>query len=140
MVTYATFAPQHLDGVMRLCAAEGWKSYEDAAVASQAFTAPGGIVVVAIEHIVVGFAQLQTDGAVHAHVSNVLVAPSHRRRGVGRRLLEIAFERSGARYLDLVSTEGAHDFYRSFDHREFPGFRIYPRPAPSPHDKQPHGG
>jgi ribosomal-protein-serine acetyltransferase len=131
MVTYETFEPQHLDGIMRLCAAEGWESYQDAAAALWALTAPGSIVVAAIDQTVVGFVQLQTDGVVHAHVSNVLVAPSHRRRGVGRRLLEAAFERSGARYLDLVSSEGAHDFYRSFEHKQFPGFRIYLPPVRS---------
>jgi len=130
-VTYAALAQQYLDGVRRLCAAEGWTSYADATTAWRALTAPGCIVVVAIERDVVGFAQLQSDGIVHAHVSNIAVAASHRRQGIGRRLLEIAFERSGARYLDLVSTEGAHDFYRSFDHKEFSGFRLYPR-KPTP--------
>lgn len=101
-------------------------SYAEPATALRALTAPGCIVVVATDQTVIGFAQVQSDGAVHAHLSNILVAPSHRRRGIGRRLVEHAFGRSRALYLDLVSTEGAHDFYRSFVHKEFPGFRIYP--------------
>lgn len=128
MTRFEAFDPRHLSDVTRLCVSEGWNSYEDPAVALRALSAPGSIVVVAVEDSgsVVGFVQLQTDGEVHAHISNVLVALPYRRNGLGRRLLEHAFARSGARYLDLVSTEGADAFYRSFDHKEFPGFRIYP--------------
>jgi len=39
-------------------------------------------------------------------------------------IVVVAFDRSGAKYVDLVSTEGSDDFYRAFDHQEFPGFRI----------------
>ena len=126
MIAYVDFQASHLGDVMALCRAEGWSSYADRATALRAFTAAGCVVVVAIDAGVVGFVQLQTDRAVHAHVSNVVVTPSYRRRGVGRRLLEVAFERSGAQYVDLVSTDGADEFYRSFEHKEFPGFRLYP--------------
>jgi ribosomal protein S18 acetylase RimI-like enzyme len=129
---FESFASRHLTQVVQLCATEGWPSYGDPNVALRALTAPGSIVIVAVEdrETIVGFVQLQSDGVVHAHVSNILVAPAYRRRGIGRQLLEHAFARSGAQYLDLVSTEGADGFYRSFDHKEFRGFRIYPRPVP----------
>jgi len=123
------FEYRHLAEVVGLCVAEGWMSYADQATAFRALTAPGSIAVAAVEDrgTVVGFVQLQSDGVVHAHVSNILVATLHRHRGIGRQLLEHAFARSGAQYLDLVSTEGADGFYRSFDHKEFRGFRLYPK-------------
>ena len=34
--------------------------------------------------------------------------------------------RCGGERMDLIATEGAEDFYRSFPHRTLPGFRIYP--------------
>ena len=76
-------------------------SYAEPAIALRALTAPGSIVVVAVEDrgIVVGFVQPQTDGVVHAHVSNILVEASHRQCRIGRQLLEHAFARSGAQYL-----------------------------------------
>lgn len=130
---FEAFESRHLAEVVRLCVSESWMSYADPAIALRALTAPGSIAVVAVEDqgTVVGFVQLQSDGVVHAHVSNILVAASHRQRRIGRRLLEHAFVRSGARYLDLVSTEGVDGFYRSFDHKEFRGFRLYPKSGES---------
>ena len=126
---FEAFESRHLAEVVRLCVAEGWMSYAEPATALRALTAPGSIVVAAVEErgTVVGFVQLQTDGVVHAHVSIILVAASHRQCGIGRHLLEHAFARTGAQYLDLVSTEGEDGFYRSFDHKEFRGFRLYPK-------------
>jgi ribosomal protein S18 acetylase RimI-like enzyme len=129
MTNYENFEERHLRDIVHLCLEEGWTSYADAATALRGLTAPGSVVVVAVEERVVGYVQLLTDGAVHAHVSNIVVAPSHRRQGIGHRLIECAFELSGAKYLDLVSTEGADAFYQSFDHKAFPGFRIYPQRA-----------
>ena len=130
MMEYVTFKSRHLREIVRLCLDEGWASYADPTTAPQGLTAPGSVVMVAVNERVVGYVQLQTDGVVHAHVSNIVVAPSHRRQGIGHRLIECAFELSGAKYLDLVSTEGADAFYRSFDHKVFPGFRIYPHRSP----------
>jgi ribosomal protein S18 acetylase RimI-like enzyme len=126
---YVTLDRRHLGGVIRLCEAENWSSYTAAADQTwQALTAPGSHTIVAVEDdLVVGFAQLQSDGVVQAHLSLVAVDPNQRRRGIGRCLIEEAFRRSGAQCIDLVSTEGADDFYRSFSHRSFAGFRIYPR-------------
>jgi len=125
---YVTLDRRHLGGVIRLCEAENWASYTAATEQTwQALTAPGSHTIVAVDDdLVVGFAQVQSDGMVQAHLSLIAVAPDQRRRGIGRRLVEEAFRRSGAQRIDLVSTEGADDFYRSFSHRSFPGFRIYP--------------
>ena len=66
---------------------------------------------------------------MHAHVSNIVVAASHRRRRIGQGLVEHAFAQSGARYLELVSIEGFDEFYRAFEHKEFRGYRLYPKAA-----------
>jgi ribosomal protein S18 acetylase RimI-like enzyme len=80
----------------------------------------------------VGFTQMQSDGVVQAHLSLILVARDRRRQGIGTRLVSEAFARSGGKRVDLL-TEDAQEFYRSFAHKEQPGFRIYPdgkRPNP----------
>jgi hypothetical protein len=38
-----------------------------------------------------------------------------------------AFRRCGGQWVDLLSTEGADGFYQSFEHKEFPGYRLYPQ-------------
>jgi len=128
MIEYADFAERHLVALSLFAASEGWDSFRDPDLVWRALNAPGCITLVAEDAgKLIGFIQVQSDLGIHAHLSNILVAKTHRRFGIARRLVEIAFSRSGAKYLDLVSTEGSDDFYRSFDHQEFPGFRLYPQ-------------
>ena len=126
-IDYATFEESHLPGVVSCARLLEWPSYQDPAVAMAALTSPGAVAWVALDGAeVVGLAYLLTDGVVQAHLSLVGVVPDYRRKGVARRLVTRAFEQSGAKWLDLCSETGAEDFYRSFLHHEFPGFRIYP--------------
>ncbi len=127
-VRYLPVEREHLAGVMGLCRDEGWPSYTaDPELVWSALAAPGSRTVVAVSgDSVLGFAQLQTDGLIQAHLTIIAVDRQFRRRGIGRRLVEQAFRRSGAQRVDLLSTEGAEAFYESFEHRRFPGYRIYP--------------
>ena len=74
-----------------------------------------------------GFAYLMTDGEVQSYLALIAVAESYRGQGIGTRLIGEVFTRSGAKRIDLLSTEGADDFYRAFAHMTLPGFRIYPQ-------------
>lgn len=121
------FDDEHLPGVVALARAEGWGSSEDPDRARAALTAPGVTTIVALEDgRVVGFAQLQSDGEVQAHLSNIAVDRRHRRRGTGRRLVEEALALAGGERIDLVSTEAGERFYASFPHFRLPGYRLYP--------------
>ncbi len=129
-VDYVPIAREHLDGVIRLCEIEQYPSYiQDAERTWRALTAPGVCTVVAVQNNrVVGFAQMQSDGLIQAHLTLIVVDRDLRRRGIGAQLVRAAFVRSGGQRVDLLSPEGADAFYRSFEHQEFPGFRIYPEP------------
>ncbi len=119
----------HLDGVIAVKVVEGWASLtEDRDRAHRVFTAPGVVNVVAVERgdAVVGYAQMQTDSASQAHLSEIAVLPSHRRLGIARRLLQAAFDASGAERIDLI-TKTADDFYSSLNHQQWNGYQIYPR-------------
>ncbi len=124
---YRPIEERDLEQVLQLCAEEGWRSYtEDHQIAWHAFTAPGVSTIVAVEeHRVVGVCQMQSDGAIQSHLSLIAVATDRRRRGIGRCLVEKAFQFSGGKRVDLVS-ETADEFYSSFRGRSLPGFRIYP--------------
>ena len=131
-IRYLPMAPEHLEGVIRLCVVEQYPSYsEDAERTRRALTAPGVCTVVAVkEGRVVGFAQMQSDGLIQAHLTLIVVDRDLRRRGIGAHLVREAFARCGGQRVDLLSTEGADDFYESFVHKRFPGYRIYPQLEP----------
>jgi len=122
------FEPHDLDGVIALCAAEGWPSFpEDPARALRALTAPGVTTVVADEAgRVVGFAQLLSDGEIQAHLSLVAVAPDARRQGLARQMLVLALAEAGGFRIDLI-TDTAPEFYAALPHRRLDGFRIWPQ-------------
>ena len=125
-MTITLYQEAHLAGVLALCEAEDWPSLPaDASRAHAVLTAPGVTSVVALdgEHVV-GFAYLQSDGNIQAHLSQMAVHHEYRRKGIGRALLEYAVPLTGAQRVDLV-TDSAEDFYASFQHRTFSGFRIY---------------
>jgi GNAT superfamily N-acetyltransferase len=125
------FQAAHLDGVLRLCTAEGWPSLPSSPDrALRVLTCSGGRTVVALERdMVVGFCQVLSDGELQAFCSLLLVGAGARRQGVGRALLLTALDRAGGQRMDLLAESTALDFYRSLRHREWAGFRIYPEPA-----------
>ena len=124
---FRRFVASDLPGVLRLCEQENWPSFlEDPARANRALTAPGVTTIVAIENeSVMGFAQLQSDGEIQAHLSLVAVDSVCRRRGIARELVALALREAGGLRVDLV-TESAEEFYSALPHRRMTGFRIYP--------------
>ena len=128
MVEFRSIAKGDLADVIALCEAEGWPSFsEDPERVWRALTGAGvTTVVAATAGRVVGFVQMQSDGAIQAHLSLVLVGPQHRGQGIGTRLVREAFRLCGAERVD-VTTDSAPGFYRSFAHKSWDGFRIYPQ-------------
>jgi ribosomal protein S18 acetylase RimI-like enzyme len=122
------FESDDLDGVLRLCVAEGWPSFpSDPDRARRVLAAQGVTTVVAIsDGLVVGFAELFSDGELQAYLANVAVDATRRGDGVGRRLVTEALRRAGGERIDLLSEDSSTDFYRAFRHFEKPGFRLYP--------------
>lgn len=129
-VAYRAFdAGPHLSGVARIRASLEWDNFGyDPDLTREALTAPGVTTIVAAAGEtgeVVGFAQVFADGVFQAHLGLLAVDENWHRRGVGRRLVEEAFARVGARRMDLIASDESLRFYRSFRHREQVGFRIY---------------
>lgn len=124
---YELYTEERLGGVVQLCVDEDWPSFqEDPHRTHRVLSAPGVTAVVAIDaQAVVGFAYIQSDGEIQAHLSLIAVARSHRRRGIARQLLQLAIETAGGQRIDLISNT-AEEFYRALEHQTLPGFRIYP--------------
>lgn len=72
------FANAHVDGLVALVGSEGWSEYAvDVERTSRALSAPGVTTLVAIDDgRVAGAIQVQSDGAIQAHVSMLLVDPN----------------------------------------------------------------
>ena len=121
------FAIDHAEGVAALCAAEGWMSLGEAARVIFRYTAPGAIALSALDRdgTVVGTAHLLTDGFL-GYLTTVLVTPSRRGQGIGRRLIDEMFAVSGIVRMELLSEPASQGFYASRPHKTFPAFRIYP--------------
>lgn len=120
------YAPEYLDGVLALFAAERWLTLiEDPARTGRTLVAPGCTTLLALDgpdDNVVGVVWMQSDGEIQAHVSAITVAEGHRGQGLGRRLITAALDRTGVTRVDLISV--ADDFYGKMTERRFQGFRI----------------
>jgi ribosomal protein S18 acetylase RimI-like enzyme len=121
----ATFEAAHVEGVVRLCAAEDWPSWTPENVEA-AFSAPGVIALTALsDGKVIGAAELLTDGRVMAYLGLLIVDRRFRGRGIGRALIGELFERSGLVRIDLLSEGGSTAFYEALPHKVKPGYRIH---------------
>jgi ribosomal protein S18 acetylase RimI-like enzyme len=124
---FRRYAASDLPGILRLCALEHWPSLlEDEARAHRVLTAPGVTTIVAVEgERLLGFAQLQSDGEIQAHLSLVAVDPAARRRGIARELIVQSLREAGGLRIDLI-TQTADAFYASLPHFRLNGYRLYP--------------
>ena len=114
------------EGIARLATTVQWPSLTDPDVVRRVCTAPGASAYVAVEDSdVVGWAQALGDGVLQSHLGFVAVHPDHRRRGIARLLVVATFQATGTKRMDLI-TDGATDFYGSFEHKRMVGYRIYP--------------
>ncbi len=119
-----SFGRAHAGGVLDLFAAEGWGTYTvDPERTVRALSAPGCTTLLAVSgDTVVGLVQLQSDGEIQAHLSNLIVAGFWRRRGLGCRLLREALKRGGGIRVDVLTE--TESFYESLGGQRTPGFRL----------------
>ena len=79
----------------------------------------------------VGFGRVVSDGVLYAMIYDLIVIPSHRRRGIGSEILRRLVARcqeAGIREVQLFSSAGKSEFYqkRGFEDRpaNAPGMRL----------------
>jgi ribosomal protein S18 acetylase RimI-like enzyme len=70
---------------------------------------------------VVGMARLLSDGVCNAYLLDVWTASSHRRRGIGRAMVEALSDAVPGQHVGL-QTDDAQAFYESFGFRQQPEF------------------
>lgn len=125
-VAVVPFDDSHAAGVARLNTAVQWPSLTDPAVVRAVCTAPGASSYVAlVDGAVVGWSRALGDGVLQSHLSFLAVHPDHRRRGIGRLLTVATFQATRTKRMDLI-TDSGEGFYRSFEHTQMTGYRLYP--------------
>lgn len=83
------FRPEDLEPVQALLAAEGWgRRAQDPTRLRQIVEAATRALVVEVDGQVVGFGRCVTDAVSNGYLSMVVVDASHRRRGLGRELVD----------------------------------------------------
>ena len=70
---------------------------------------------------VVGMARLLSDGVCNAYLLDVWTASDHRRRGIGRAMVETLCEAVPGQHV-ILQTDNAQAFYESFGFRRQPEF------------------
>lgn len=117
------FTAEHLTGVMSLFAAERWSYASDEQRTLRALNAPGTLTIVALDsRRVVGIAQTLSDGEFQAFLTVLIVAESHRRRGIAKALAQEAIGRTPGVHIDLISR--ADHFYEALGFSPMSGFRL----------------
>ena len=109
-----------LSCVYELLAANGWRERVDSVEQLSALVEASQVADVAvIEDQVVGFVRAITDGQSNGYLSMLVVAPAHRRSGIGRRLVERAMgTNSQVTWVLRAGREGASEFFAKlgFEH------------------------
>ena len=79
----------------------------------------------------VGFARALSDGVAHAYLSDVIVDPAHRGRGIGKMLVAAMLgDAAGSRLQWMLHTTDAHGLYARYGFKA-PDERLMVRPAPA---------
>ncbi len=103
---------------------EGWMTFlkrsEDALKAWE----NSNIALVALDgDIIVGLIRALTDGEITTYIAEIIVDNSYRGMGIGKALIDTCHNLYPNTRLDLLSTDGADDFYQRNSFRTNMGFR-----------------
>lgn len=108
-IDIVAFGPQHIDGAVELSRAESWPHRrEDWAMVQQL---SAGVAVVDGDGRVAGTTFMTPFGDDYATINMVIVDKSMRGLGMGRKLMERAFELAGKRPLRLIATKEGLPLY-----------------------------
>jgi len=102
-------------------AADDFDNGRSADALRRSFEQSQHVAIARDEDHVVGMARLLSDGVCNAYLLDVWTASTHRRRGIGSRLVRLLTEQVPGQHVGL-QTDDAHAFYASLGFREQPAF------------------
>jgi ribosomal protein S18 acetylase RimI-like enzyme len=124
-----------------LLGAVGWQPpQEPDATVRRALEATWNVTARTADGTLVGLARVLDDGLLYASIWDVIVAPEHRRQGIGHALVAHVLERTADRRLvSLIATAAGEALYRAegFNERDSRSTALFRRqpalPAPEDH-------
>lgn len=110
--------------IQELYKQEGWMTFINRSDMALEAWKNSTISLVAIDNdVVVGLVRALTDRNITTYISELIVETNYRGKGIGKALLEACHDLYPHTRLDLLSTEGADEFYKKDYFREVTGFR-----------------
>lgn len=115
-----TVTPSDIPAAFELLASNGWHERIASADQLAELVAASQVAAVAISAgEVVGFARAITDGLSNGYLSMLVVAPEHRRQGIGRALVEYAVAANPrGTWVLRAGRDGAAEFFSSLGFRQ----------------------
>lgn len=118
------YEERDFDQIQALNEAEGWSQLvRQHELTKQAWRQSNVACVVESEGQVIAYLRGLTDTTVSLYVCELLIAPSHRRLGIGERLLSHVHALYPETRLEMLASTSSHTYYEKLNFRPFYGYR-----------------
>lgn len=118
------YEERDFDQIQALNEAEGWSQLvRQHELTKQAWRQSNVAYVVESEGQVIAYLRGLTDTTVSLYACELLIAPSHRRLGIGERLLSHVHALYPETRLEMLASASSHTYYEKLNFRPFYGYR-----------------
>lgn len=118
------FIETDFPSIQKLYEQEGWMSFINRSDEALEAWKNSAIALIAVHgDTIVGLVRALTDGRITTYIAEIIVDTNYRGNGIGKALLDICHGLYPYTRFDLLSTEGADEFYKNNNFRIVTGFR-----------------
>ena len=123
-ISIRKFVESDFSEIQSLYQSEGWMTFVKRPQDGLTAWRNSPIALVAVEgDIIVGLVRGITDGEITTYIAEVIVDKNYRGKGIGDALISTCHYLYPHTRIDLLSTEGADEFYKRNNFRQTTGFR-----------------